>query len=76
MTLTKSWKTTIIIYGLSFGAIFSSIFLGIDINDSQITFLLGAMGITSAAGTGNAIFQNKSQIKDIIKQVIDENKTV
>ena len=74
MALTKSWKTTIIIYSLSFGVVLSSIFLGIDVNETQFNFILGFLGISTAAGTSNAIFKNRAELKTIIQQAIDENK--
>ena len=66
MTLSNSWKLTLVVYAVSLSLIVLEVFTGINISETQYNFLLGIMGLTTIAGTSNAVLSNKEKIKQLI----------
>lgn len=67
--LSKSWKFTIILYGITLGMIVLESFTGIVVSETQLNALLIALGIGTTAGTSNAVLSNKQQIKELLEKL-------
>jgi len=57
------------------GVILLEMFSGIVISEGQLTLILGMVGITTTAGTSNAILKHRAEIKSIINDTLQETKS-
>lgn len=69
MTLSKSWAFTLILYSFSMFVIMLEVFTGIVITDSQVTMILGMIGLSTSAGTANAVLSNREQLKKFLNDL-------
>ena len=76
MTLSKSWSLTIILYGFSLGLIVLEVLTGLTISETSMNQLLMLVGISTTAGTTNAIMTNREQIKKVISEMIQPERKV
>lgn len=74
--LTKSWVLTIVLYGFSLASIFAEMFYGVHISNEAMTLMLSLVGISTTAGTTNAVLANKDAIKKIIADLIQTQKEI
>ncbi|HSA76432.1 MAG TPA: hypothetical protein VLE02_02695 [Nitrosarchaeum sp.] len=67
--LSKSWKLTLFLYSFSLMTILLEVFTGITISEQNTMLLLSLVGISTTAGTTNAVLSNKEAIKKIILEI-------